>query len=108
MTTRADLPHLAAVIRHAGELLEARGSHAWTITRQWQAGPGAANLDPGRASGTIADPTGQAAISDGPDPHADLRRQIDAAVSAAKDLIDVLQRSSRKGGRRRGTRVNAG
>lgn len=92
MTARVDLPHLAAVIRNAGELLEARGPHAWTTTRQWQPGPGAANLDPGRASGTIADPTGQAAVSPQPDPHADLRRRIDAAVNAAKDLVDILQR----------------
>ena len=89
---RSDLPHLAAVIRSAGEKLEARGGHAWTLTRQWQPGPGAANLDPGRPSGTIADPTGHAAMAPEPDPHHELIARVEAAVRSCVDLIDSLDR----------------
>lgn len=92
MTRRSDLPHLVDLLRSTADLLEQRGDHAWTITREWQAGPGAANLDPGRGIGTISDPTGQAATARQLDPHIQLVNRLSTTRRACIDLTDTLQR----------------
>lgn len=92
MTSRADLRHIAARIRTAGELLERSGEHAWSITRQWQAGPSAANFEAVHGQGTTSDPTGDTALATEPDPHAALVACIEGALRAADDLVFALQR----------------
>lgn len=92
MTRRSDLPQLVDLLRTTADLLERRGDHAWTITREWQAGPGAANLDPGRGIGTISDPTGQQATARQLDPHIQLINRLTTTRNACADLTDTLQR----------------
>lgn len=88
----ADIPHLAQLITNTGQLLDQRGAHALTITRQWQPGPGAANTDSTRSPGVISDPTGNAALGHQPDPHTDLIDHIRRARAACIDLTDILHR----------------
>lgn len=90
MTRRSDLPQLVDLLRSTADLLEQRGDHAWTITREWQPGPGAANLDPGRGIGAISDPTGQQATARQLDPHIQLVNQLHATRRACADLSCTL------------------
>ncbi len=90
MIRRSDLPHLVDLLRSTADLLEQRGDHAWTITREWQPGPGAANLDPGRGIGTISDPTGQQATARQLDPHIQYVNQLHVVRRACADLSCTL------------------
>jgi hypothetical protein len=92
MTRRSDLPQLVDLLRTTADLLEQRGEHAWTLTREWQPGPGAANLDPGRGIGTIADPTGQAATAHQLDPHIQFINRLTTLRTACIDTRDSLDR----------------
>lgn len=89
---RSDIARYGLEVSGIAALLEAHGAHAWDRTREWQAGPGAANLEPHRSNGTVADPTGQAAISHQPDPWAELITRVEALVRAARDVKDSLDR----------------
>jgi hypothetical protein len=87
---RADLRRVADLLRRAADGIEQRGDHAWTLTREWQTGPAASTLQTGR-SRTLGDPTGRAAITRHPDPHAAMLHALDRAVGAAVELLQLYR-----------------
>lgn len=87
---RADLVRVAEVLRGLADQIDQRGDHAWTLTREWTAGPRASTLETGR-SRTLGDPTGRAAIADEVDPHAAMLTTLDRLMRNALDLAALYR-----------------
>lgn len=87
---RSDLRRLSALLRHLADQLDQRGDHAWSLTRQWRAGPRAATLESTRIR-TLSDPTARTALTTDPDPHATYVRQLAGLAGLAFDLERLLR-----------------
>lgn len=99
MTTRADIPQIAALARLAGELLEAHGHEAWDTTVEWDRGVSAADLTGTSHSGGISDPTGTVAATAadrGCDPqhHRRLRQLLDQLATTSRLVVDLLAQTN--------------
>lgn len=111
INTTQDMARFAAMVRHAGDLLESSGWRALYVTGTWEAGPPSANLEPHRGwrSEEIeytkggekevvpipSDSTGEAILK--PDPlagdHDDLVALMDRMARDADDLIYLLRKA---------------
>lgn len=90
---RADLRRVAFVLRELAATIDARGEHAWDLTREWSAGPRASTLEAAR-SRTLGDPTARAALSHDPDPHTAMLGAYGRLLGA----VDALERLHRDAG----------
>lgn len=95
MTTRSDLPRIAAVIRMAGEVLDAHGSYAWDITIDWDRGVKAQALTGNGRSSDVSDPTHQTATAPAePDHHRTMLELVERMTKDARELTNLINRTN--------------
>lgn len=89
MTTRSDIPQIAAILRLAGELLDAHGSEAWDTTIEWDRGVSAQALTGTTSGGGPADPTGNISHSE-PDHHREFKKLLERIASDAAQITALV------------------